>query len=166
MTLIYRYKLNKRLYLVSFIYYMFGFALWNVDNKFCPWLRQYRTQIEYAVGVDGEGAGNVSDEWKRMFLNAVAISLKALSEFHSWWHVFTGYAAFMTILFLTDVHYKHYLLVNNKAESTVKYKPVESKVCNMYYHLSDNLLLSHHHNENEKSNGRPKRTLTKSTKKS
>lgn len=119
---------------------MFGFLLWNLDNKFCKLLQQYRSNVDSFFKLDS------GPEWRRVLFNGCALSLKALSEFHSLWHIFTGYAAFMTILFLIEVHFKHYMLTNNIKENQTQ-KPVETKLFNFYYHLSNSLLTVGHETE-------------------
>lgn len=150
MTLIRRYKLKKRLYLISFVYYMFGFLLWNLDNKFCSYLQHYRAQVERLLHID-----QTAPEWQKILLNCVVVTLKSISEFHSLWHIFTGYAAFMTILFLIEVNFKHFSLVNDgKTKYKSHEKPIESKLCSMYYHLSNSLIEI---NTGESESARPKR---------
>ena len=135
--------------MVSLSYYLFGFFLWNLDNAFCPFLQQYRTQVDQFFSLES------GSQWKRVLFNVFAVSLKAISEFHSLWHIFTGYAAFMTILFLIEVHYKHFLLVNNKTEEKVQ-KPIGSRLFNFYYYLSNNLLSTDGETESSKTPKRKK----------
>ena len=131
-------KSSKRLYLVSFVYYAFGFFLWNLDNKFCSNLKTYRSSIEHLFGVDPSSSGGSIGA---VLLNTVAVLLKSVFEFHSLWHIFTGYATYMTILFLTDVHYQFHLKKNNQMHRE-NVRPVDSKLYNMYYYLSNNLIKS------------------------
>lgn len=124
---------------MSFFYYMFGFLLWNIDNKFCDYLKFYRENLESYFNIS---AGSIaSGEIKALVLNALVVSLKSISEFHSLWHIFTGYGSFMTLLFLTEVHYEHYLQTNGSIENPEKaLRPVSSKAFNMYFHFNDNLI--------------------------
>lgn len=149
-TLIKRYKLKKRLYLISFIYYMFGFLLWNIDNKFCDVLKTYRANVESFFHLDS------APEWQKVIFNCIIVTLKALSEFHSLWHIFTGYAAFMTILFIVEVHFQHFLITNESKHYKSK-RPVASSACNFYYYLSDNLLTISNENEPKRKTAKTKR---------
>ena len=130
--LIKRLELSKRLYVTSLIYYLFGFFLWNVDNKMCTYLRSYRASLEDFLGIQA----NSSQELKSVLLNSLVVSLKSVLELHALWHIFTGYAAYMTILFLKEAHYKRTLLEQGKTTQAIK-RPVESKFCQLYYHLAE-----------------------------
>lgn len=138
-TLIKKLKSSKRLYLISFIYYAFGFFLWNLDNKFCLNLKTYRNEIQNFFGINPYSLeGNL----KTIFLNVIVVLLKSVFEFHSLWHIFTGYATFITILFLTDVHYQFHLKKNNQIHKE-NIRPIECTMGNMIYYLSNNLIKSH-----------------------
>jgi dihydroceramidase len=50
--------------------YTLGFILWNIDNTFCPDLREFRLSSP---------------------------PLGALSQFHAWWHVFAGMGTYLHI---------------------------------------------------------------------
>lgn len=131
--------LSKRLYVLSFIYFMFGFLLWNIDNKFCHYLGMIREGLEGFIGISKESAH--SGDLKAVLLNILVVSLKSLTEFHSLWHMFTGYGSFMVILFLTEVHYQYYLVSNRLIDVADKVeRPVSSKFFNMYYHLNNDLI--------------------------
>lgn len=143
-TLIHRFQMPKRLYLLSMLYYFIGFALWNVDNRFCHYLRDYRQNIERMFSLnDSENSYN---NWRAIWFNVVAISLKSVSEFHAWWHIFTGYAAFMAILFITEVYYQDHINRNDLNRIGKRIRPVQSKWCDLYYYLTDNLMI-----QNEKA---------------
>ena len=112
-------------------YYGLGFTLWNIDNQFCGYLRTYRKSFESFFNVEQVDAKTFDP--KAILLNVLVVSVKSLTELHSLWHVFTGYASFMCILFLTELSYEHHL----KSTTVVSQKrPVSSKYFNMYYHLT------------------------------
>jgi dihydroceramidase len=128
-TIIYRLNLTKKLYAISFFYYMFGFLLWNIDNNFCVQLKEYRKSIQNYLGNS-----------ELLALNILVTSLKSIFELHSLWHIFTGYASFMTILFLIEAHYEHQLNVKKiPHHSNKKARPVKSKFFDLYYHLNTNM---------------------------
>lgn len=143
-SLIRMLNLPKRLYAISFLYYMFGFLLWNIDNKFCAYLKTYRQGLEDFFGIDKLSIENSS--LKAIGLNLAVVSLKSISEFHSLWHIFTGYGSYMCLLFLTEAHYQFYLIKTKSVSSIGKIRPVSSKVFNMYYQLNNDLII------NEKKN--------------
>ncbi|CAF0756747.1 unnamed protein product [Brachionus calyciflorus] len=146
-TLIRMLNLKKRMYVLSFVYYMFGFLLWNIDNKFCSYLKLYRQNLESFFGLNQELIQ--ASSLRPILLNLFVVSLKSISEFHSLWHVFTGYGSFMVLLFLTEVHYQFYLIKTNaikKSNEKKDYKAIGSKFYNMYYHFSNSIIV------NEKKN--------------
>jgi hypothetical protein len=99
--------------------------------RFCSVLKSSRAQLESFFGVNQLNAGD--NNVKAILLNVVVVSLKSLIEFHSLWHIFTGYASFMCILFLTELSYEHHL----KTATIISQKrPVSAKYFNMYYHLT------------------------------
>ncbi|KAG6923646.1 alkaline ceramidase 3 [Chelydra serpentina] len=49
-----------------------GFFFWNVDNIFCDKLRGLREKMPPVVG--------------------------AVTQFHAWWHIFTGLGSYLHIL--------------------------------------------------------------------
>ena len=126
------YKFSNRLCLVSMFYYGLGFALWNVDNQMCEYLRTYRQAFETFFGVGQVTSGEFNA--RALALNVFVVTIKSLTELHALWHVFTGYASFMCILFLTELSYEHHL---RSVDTVVGQKrPVTSKCCRMYYHLT------------------------------
>jgi dihydroceramidase len=128
--LINKLSMSKKLYLLSMFYYAFGFFLWNLDNNFCTYLQTFRGYIDSAFGYDKDNYSNVV----LIVFNLLAICFKSLLEFHSLWHLFTGYASYMTILFLIDCLYNKYIKENKS--NTVR--PVlQSKFFNLYYGLAD-----------------------------
>ena len=129
--LIKRLELSKRLYVTSLVYYLLGFFLWNVDNKMCDYLRSYRASLEQFFGIQAN-----AQDFKSVLLNSAIVSLKSVLELHALWHIFTGYAAYMTILFLKEAHYKRTLLEQGKTSQAIK-RPVESKFYQLYYHLAE-----------------------------
>uniref|UniRef100_A0A3Q2ZIM2 Alkaline ceramidase n=1 Tax=Kryptolebias marmoratus TaxID=37003 RepID=A0A3Q2ZIM2_KRYMA len=52
--------------------FMLGFLLWNIDNIFCDSLRASRQVLPPGVGV--------------------------VTQFHAWWHIFTGLGSYLHIL--------------------------------------------------------------------
>ena len=137
-ALIMTLKSSKKIYLITFIYYMFGFFLWNLDNKFCSTLKTYRNNIENVFGVTPSGSGH---NMKAVLLNTVVVLLKSVFEFHSLWHIFTGYASCMNILFLTDIHYQFHLK-KNKQMHKENIRPIRSKFFDMIYYLSNDFIRS------------------------
>ena len=134
------YRVSPRIYFFTVFYFFLGFLLWNVDNKLCTQLNAYRRHIDWLVAPSrlGATAGSVLF----VVLRVVAVSLKALSEFHSWWHVFTGYSSFVSLLFLTEVYYQNYLIENDllpTAASSLA-RPVACKYAGMYYYLDCDIL--------------------------
>ena len=125
------YQTKKRLWVMSLFYYALGFSLWNIDNNFCNYLKNSRVQLESLFGLSQV---NIDEpNVKAILLNIVVVSLKSLTEFHSLWHIFTGYASYMCILFLTELSYEHHL----KSATIVSQKrPVSAKYFNMYFHLT------------------------------
>lgn len=139
-SLIRMLNLPKRLYAISFFYYMFGFLLWNIDNKFCAYLKTYRQGLEDFFGIDKLSIE--ASSLKAIGLNLAVVSLKSISEFHSLWHIFTGYGSYMCLLFLTEAHYQFYL-IKTKSQSWIgQIRPVSSKAFNMYYQLNDDLIVN------------------------
>jgi dihydroceramidase len=130
-------KLNssKRIYLTSVIYYFFGFFLWNLDNQFCSSLKLHRKSVENWFGIADISESNFSN----MVLNVFVVLVKSFLEFHSLWHLFTGYASYMTILFMIDLNYTLHLNKTNRANIGNK-KPVDSKFKHLYYHLKNDLI--------------------------
>ncbi|XP_024120178.1 alkaline ceramidase 3 isoform X1 [Oryzias melastigma] len=56
----------------SLAIFLLGFLLWNIDNIFCEQLRASRRVLPAGVGV--------------------------LTQFHAWWHIFTGLGSYLHIL--------------------------------------------------------------------
>ncbi|XP_076807573.1 alkaline ceramidase 3-like isoform X4 [Clavelina lepadiformis] len=69
------YPQIKPVVLTSLVLYLFGFLLWNIDNNFCSSLRSLRAS-----------SSNNSP-------------VKAATQLHAWWHIFTGYATYLHIVF-------------------------------------------------------------------
>ena len=134
---IHRYKLSKKLYVLSLLYYTLGFLLWNIDNNFCDYLVKYRKSIEEFLGI-AKVDFDMFDS-KAIALNVVAVSLKSISEFHSLWHVFTGYASYMSILALTELQYQHFIY-KTKSGHLMSVRPVSSKYFDLYFHLTEDLI--------------------------
>jgi dihydroceramidase len=138
-VLISKLKSSKRIYLTSIAYYFFGFFLWNLDNKFCQYLQSYRRVIESYFGIDQYSQGNLLN---RIFLNTIVVCFKSLLEFHSLWHLFTGYASYMTILFIINLNYQLHLNKTNQLndKKALDRKPIGHKLGKLYYHLKNDLI--------------------------
>lgn len=126
-----QYKFSKRLWALSMFYYGLGFALWNLDNNFCDYLKSSRVKLESLFGLTEVNLKEFN--LKAVLLNVFVVSLKSVTEFHCLWHLFTGYASFLCILFLTELSYEHHL---KTANITSQRRPVSSKYFNMYYYLT------------------------------
>ena len=127
--LIRKLKLSPRLYIISFGYYLTGFLLCNIDNNMCNYLKAYRSKINGYIKIVDDTFGT------RLFfgpiiakiLNSILIFLKSFSEFHSIWHLLTGYGAYLTILFLLNAYYEHQLVKRFKRlESTESFQNLEN----------------------------------------
>ncbi|KAF7663044.1 hypothetical protein LDENG_00219960 [Lucifuga dentata] len=66
------YPWLRALCYISIVIFMLGFLLWNIDNIFCDSLRATRQMLPPGVGV--------------------------LTQFHAWWHIFTGLGSYLHIL--------------------------------------------------------------------
>ena len=133
--LIQRLDVSKVLYLTSLGYYALGFLFWNLDNHFCEYLKSSKDFLQARFGLDG------ADNFRSIFFNVAVVLMKSVFEFHSWWHLFTGYAAYMTILFIIDLNYRLHLKVTSQ-EGRVKreIQPVDSKFSRFYYFLTNRLI--------------------------
>ncbi len=131
--LINRLNSDRRVYFTGLFYYVLGFTFWNIDNNFCANLNTYQTSIENFFGLAE------TNTYKAVFFNSLVVVLKSVFEFHSLWHVFTGYASYMAIIFLTDLYYRFYLKKINQAGYYEEKKPIALKY-SMYYHLTNNLM--------------------------
>lgn len=114
-------SLRKFLFILALVTYGTGFALWNFENAFCPYLRAIRSAFGGSVGVhealDGPHSHPAlselfpfvgSPEFLR-FLDSVPVPLKAVFgllapffvpalELHAWWHLLTGYGTYVQIV--------------------------------------------------------------------
>lgn len=96
--------------------------------------------MDTLFGLDG------SNNAQSILFNIIVVFLKSIFEFHSLWHLFTGFAAYMTILFIIDLHYQLHLNKTNQPQSMKQtLKPVDTKFNKLYYHLTNKLI------EHEKS---------------
>jgi len=136
-------KVSKLLYLTSLGYYALGFLFWNLDNHFCEYLKSSKNFLQSFLGLDG------SDNFRSIFFNVLVVLVKSVFEFHSWWHLFTGYAAYMTILFIIDLNYRLHLKVTSQEKIFKKKEtqPVDCKYRGLYYFLTNRLI---HPNDQEK----------------
>lgn len=62
----------SKLYLASFLFYLTGFILWNLDNHICPTLQAVRARLPPF--------------------------LTPLVQLHMWWHLLAGYGSYLNIL--------------------------------------------------------------------
>ena len=118
---------NKLVALIVF-YIILAFLFWNIDNNFCDYLREYRSSVENLFGLD-------KDTFFHGLIRVLVILLKSLSEFHSHWHLFTCYAAFLGILFLIQVNYEQHL---RQLKILHQQRLIGSKLCHMYYFFTVN----------------------------
>lgn len=68
------YRDVKQLFLTSWVTFLFGFFLWNVDNVFCVNLRTIRSFY-------------------------LPFPFDVLFQFHGWWHIFTCIGCYYSIVF-------------------------------------------------------------------
>lgn len=73
-------RTGRLLYAISFLTYMSGFILWNIDNIFCHRLRTLRR-------------------------DAVHEAATPLFECHAWWHILAGTGTYLCLLFVTYMRY-------------------------------------------------------------
>ena len=132
------YKIPNRLVFLIIFYAILAFTFWNIDNNFCDYLRKYRESVEVFFGISDKSFKKV--EIKYICFNIMSIWLKSFSEFHSWWHIFISYAAFLCILFLIEMSYEHHLRLTKEIDDHAR--PIGSKCCDMYYFFTEE-------NENE-----------------
>lgn len=126
---------SKVIYLTSLAYYALGFFFWNLDNNICSYLKASRDFLDSQFGLDGSGNA------RSVIFNIIVVLLKSIFEFHAWWHLFTGYAAYMTILFIIDLNYELHLKTSKQPKGIrQKGQPVDVKFNNFYYHLTNQLI--------------------------
>ncbi|CAG5126211.1 unnamed protein product [Candidula unifasciata] len=65
---------KKRYFILGLAFYLVGFCLWNVDNIYCHHLRSIR-------------------------LHTMANSAGILFQCHAWWHILSGFGAYLGLLF-------------------------------------------------------------------
>ena len=137
LALQHKYKSTKRILLMCSIYYFLGFFFWNLDNHFCSLLKSYREALDNNFGIDG--ASNL----KSLIFNIIVLFFKSLLQFHSIWHILTGFGSYSTILFIVEGNYQLHLskIKQTGDESSVKIKNLlGSKFNRCYYHLSNDLI--------------------------
>eukprot|EP00064_Thunnus_orientalis_P015145 superscaffoldBa00002753_g15195 len=74
--------------------FMLGFLLWNIDNIFCDSLRASRRTLPPGVGV--------------------------VTQFHAWWHIFTGLGSYLHILLSLQIR-STYLKYRPKVKEYLKH---------------------------------------------
>lgn len=65
-------KVGLQIFITGLFMYGIGFALWNVDNRFCDNLKHIRSSLPYGF-------------------------LAPLTQLHGWWHLLAGYASYLHI---------------------------------------------------------------------
>ncbi|XP_061607899.1 alkaline ceramidase 3 isoform X3 [Phyllopteryx taeniolatus] len=75
--------------------FMLGFLLWNIDNIFCDSLRASRQTLPPGVGV--------------------------VTQFHAWWHIFTGLGSYLHILLSLQIRTTY-----------LKYRPKVKFLCGVW----------------------------------
>uniref|UniRef100_A0A3B3XTE6 Alkaline ceramidase n=1 Tax=Poecilia mexicana TaxID=48701 RepID=A0A3B3XTE6_9TELE len=75
--------------------FMLGFLLWNIDNIFCDSLRASRQVLPPGVGV--------------------------VTQFHAWWHIFTGLGSYLHILLSLQIR-----------STYLKYRPKVKFLCGVW----------------------------------
>ncbi|KAM9846227.1 alkaline ceramidase 3 isoform 2-T2 [Aulostomus maculatus] len=75
--------------------FLLGFLLWNIDNIFCESLRASRQMLPRGVGV--------------------------VTQFHAWWHIFTGLGSYLHILLSLQVR-----------STYLKYRPNIKFLCGVW----------------------------------
>jgi len=126
-----KFKTSTRILKLCTFYYFLGFFFWNLDNHFCDYLKSARSFIDIKFSI------NESSNFK-LIIDCFAIFLKSLFQFHSIWHVFTGFGSYLTILFTLEGTYQLHLAKtkNNSNEEKI----IDLKYSSMYYHLSNDLM--------------------------
>ncbi|XP_076453756.1 alkaline ceramidase 3-like isoform X1 [Babylonia areolata] len=84
----YQNKVGTMLYVSSFLTYMSGFILWNIDNIYCQHLRSLRRDKLHSAATP-------------------------LFECHAWWHILAGVGTYLCLLF---VSYMRYTILNMSPE--------------------------------------------------
>uniref|UniRef100_A0A3Q2TT17 Alkaline ceramidase n=1 Tax=Fundulus heteroclitus TaxID=8078 RepID=A0A3Q2TT17_FUNHE len=75
--------------------FLLGFLLWNIDNIFCDSLRASRQMMPPGVGV--------------------------VTQFHAWWHIFTGLGSYLHILLSLQIR-----------STYLKYRPKVKFLCGVW----------------------------------
>ena len=127
--LLLHYKLPKKLYILALTYLILAFTFWNIDNKLCAHLKNYRLEVENLFGITK--INSVEFNFRAFILNSIVITLKALSEFHSLWHVFTAFSCYLGILCLVEFNYEYHLKACKI--KTSKNRPLYPICLNMFY---------------------------------
>jgi len=70
-----QYKASAWIYAASFLMYGTGFIIWNLDNLYCPVIRELRSSVSPAVRPALQG--------------------------HAWWHVLSGGGTYASIMYMT-----------------------------------------------------------------
>lgn len=75
-----RYNGSAALVTMSMLSYGFGFILWNIDNNFCPQMRNARAILPEFV--------------------------KPLTQLHAWWHTLAGAGTYFSIIYSSHLRLK------------------------------------------------------------
>lgn len=89
------YPWLKPLCYISLGIFMLGFLLWNIDNILCDSLRASRQTLPPGVGV--------------------------VTQFHAWWHIFTGLGSYLHILLSLQIRATY-----------LKYRPKVKFLCGVW----------------------------------
>jgi len=127
-----KFKTSTRILKACTFYYFLGFFFWNLDNHFCDHLKSARNFLDNTFGIDG--SSNLSS----LLFNGFVICLKSLFQFHSIWHVFTGFGSYLTILFTLEGNYQLHLARTKRIFNEEKI--ISLKYGNMYCHLSNEMI--------------------------
>ena len=143
-------KLSPRLHILSFAYYFFAFVLWNIDNQMCDHLKFIRHKIDGFIQNFDDKSTYVKF-FGSMVINSILIFFKSFTELHAFWHVFSGYGAYLTTLSLLDSYYENLLIKRFKNSSStdsirpfdeglklknMKTRPVITKMFSIIYGLN------------------------------
>ena len=67
-----------RMFATNALVFLAGFALWNIENRYCVVFREIKTSVGYP--------------------------LRLVFELHSWWHFMTGYGSYGMVVHLQVMH--------------------------------------------------------------
>ena len=91
------YKKGVPLFYAGVVLYGVGFALWNIDNNFCPRVTDLREN--------------------KLGSNNILKFLSPLTQLHGWWHLMAGYATYIHIMNCIQ-HRLNYLGIEHSIEAS------------------------------------------------